>query len=436
MLAEAIRRFFAEQGLAPGRVVAAVSGGIDSTALLLAMAELRPTLDLVAAHVNHHLRGAESDGDEAFLREVCAGMGAPLHVANGDLDPRAVRDRGIEAAAREVRFARLHEIAQACGASMIATAHQMNDQAETVLMRLLTGSSLAARRGIHPVRDDGVIRPLLGVSRREIAEWLHARGVEPRLDRSNDDMRFLRNRVRMLLAGAPESAVRSLAASAGEAAAQWRVLERAIDAAEDAEVEEHATRFRSLPSDPWLRQALLHRHIVRLDPARARDVGARDLERLARETSPRVSVTGGLELLRGNGTVVLRHTPRPVAPFEVPLTPTHPARIGSLGLVVSLSPGSATVSGGWLVTLPRGSCGQLAVRNRRPGDRFHPPGYSVPVKLKDFLINRKIPREERDRIPLLVWNREIVWVAGIAVAEPFRKPAEEGDAYRLTCSTL
>ncbi len=238
VLTEAIRRFFRTHGLAAQRVVVAVSGGFDSTALLLAMAELRDTFDVVAAHVNHHLRGEESDGDEAFVRKLCARLELPLHVADGTLDPAAVRERGIEAAAREVRFARLHEIRGAVGAGYVATAHQKNDQAETVLMRLMNGGGPAALRGIHPVRDDGIIRPLLDVRRRDVVTWLEERGIQPRIDRSNSDPRFLRNRVRKLLSNVPLSAVDNLAQSAAQARAQWRVLERAVEAAEDAEVRE------------------------------------------------------------------------------------------------------------------------------------------------------------------------------------------------------
>src|SRR5207244_6335030 len=116
-----------------------------------ALAELG-TLELIAAHVNHHLRGAESDGDEAFVRDLCARVGVPLRVADGTLDAEAVRHRGVEAAAREVRHARLHEIRAETGAKYVATAHHKNDQAETGLMRLMTGGGIAALRGIHPVR--------------------------------------------------------------------------------------------------------------------------------------------------------------------------------------------------------------------------------------------------------------------------------------------
>jgi tRNA(Ile)-lysidine synthase len=431
MLATAIRRFFAEHALAPRRVVIAVSGGFDSTAMLLAFNGLRDEIELVAGHVNHHLRGEESDADEAFVRELCRMLDVPLHVAGGTLDAAAVRHRGIEAAAREVRFARLQEIRRAAGADFIATAHQRNDQAETVLMRLMSGGSPAALRGIHPVRDDGIIRPMLNVSRQEIVAFLEERGIQPRVDRSNSDPRFLRNRVRKLLENAPDGAIANLASTAAHARAQWRVLERAIDAAEDVVTDEEETRFRSLPEDAWLRQALLHRHIVRLDSEHARDVSATDLERLVRDGRPRITVTKDLELVQHNGGVTLRRIPRPIEPFELPLTIDQPAHIELLGVVIQVT-GQRTTSNGQRIQLPANATPTFTVRNRRPGDRFHPLGYPAPAKLKSVLISHKIPRQQRDRLPLVVWNGEIVWVAGVAVSERFKTSGSVGEIYELS----
>src|SRR5687767_11136479 len=220
MPAEAVRQYFVKHCGAPCAIVAAVSGGADSTALLLALTGLRDDgFEVHAAHVNHHLRGIDSDADEQFVRDLCARLGVPLHVADGTLDPERVRARGIEAAAREVRYARLSEIREATGARFVATAHQKNDQAETVLMRLLTGSGIAGLRGIHPVRADGFVRPLLDVTREEIEAFLRERNVTPRTDRSNADARFLRNRVRAIIGEL--NAVENLAAIADQAREQW-----------------------------------------------------------------------------------------------------------------------------------------------------------------------------------------------------------------------
>jgi tRNA(Ile)-lysidine synthase len=426
VIVETLRRFVAAYGV-DGTVVAAVSGGGDSTVLLLGLAELAG-VELVAAHVNHHLRGADSDADEAFVRDLCARLGVPLHVEDGTLDPDAVRARGVEAAAREVRHARLHAVRERVGGRWVATAHQKNDQAETVLMRLMTGGGIAALRGIHPVRDDGVIRPLLEVTRAEIDAFLHERGVTARVDKSNADPRFLRNRVRAML---PESAVENLAAVANQARAQWRVLERAIDDADKSITTADETILQALPSDAWLRQAILHKHIRRLDP-HARDVGAADLERLGNEIDniKRVSVTKQLELIRRGHDIVLRKNPQPVPEFEIELT--GEAFIPEIATTIRVTPGRGPLrtERSQLIELPKGAPARFLVRNRRDGDRFHPLGLPADKKLKDFLIDRKIAADLRDRIPLLLWNGAIAWVAGVEVSERFRVTGA-GDLYEV-----
>jgi tRNA(Ile)-lysidine synthetase-like protein len=307
MLVDAIRKFFERHDIR-GRIVAASSGGVDSTALLVALSEAGA--DVVCGHVNHHLRGEESDGDEAFVRSLCDRLDIPLEVRDGSIDAESVRQRGIEAAARDVRHACLDEIREATHARYIATAHQKNDQAETIVMRLITGTGLAGLRGIHAVRDDGVIRPLLDVTRDEINAFLAGRSITPRIDRMNDDPRFLRNRVRAALRDLGPAAIDNIASVAAQAQELWPIVERAIDLAATVEASNDATRFVTWPDDPWLRQALLHRHIRRLD-AHSRDVSAKDLERLVAslDTLKRTTVTKTLELVRQKGVVVLRRRP-------------------------------------------------------------------------------------------------------------------------------
>ncbi|MEA2416232.1 MAG: tRNA(Ile)-lysidine synthase [Thermoanaerobaculia bacterium] len=421
MIVDAIRRFFAENDIR-GPIVAAVSGGVDSTALLVALVEV--DIEFSAAHINHHLRGAESDDDEAYVRELCARYDIALRVADGTLDPEAVRHRGVEAAAREVRHARLREIA---GDALIATAHQKNDQAETVVMRLMTGGGIAALRGIHPVRADGVIRPLLNVTRAEIEEFLKERKITPRFDRSNADPRFLRNRIRATLREFDAGVIDNLAAVADHARQQWPLLERAIDAAEDVIATADETRFRSMPSDPWIRQALLLRHIRRLDPE-ARDVSAADLERLA-VASERTSVTKTLELLKDGDEIVLRRRKHATPQFEIEIDAGSEVYIPAIETTIRI--GRAERNENQIIQLPTGATPHFTVRNRRDGDRFRPLGMAHDKKLKDLLIDRKIAATSRDRIPLLLWNDTIVWVAGVEVSELFKVTGETADLYEV-----
>jgi tRNA(Ile)-lysidine synthase len=440
VIVQAVRQFLDAHAIRWPLLVA-VSGGPDSTALFLALAEIGDPL--IAGHVNHHLRGPESDDDESFIRELCGRAGVPLHIADGTLDPAAIRRHGIEAAAREIRHARLQEIRRATRATVIATAHQKNDQAETVLMRLLTGGGIAALRGIHPLRDDGVIRPLLEVTRADIEAFLRQRGVSARLDRSNRDPRFLRNRIRRVLSEFDPQAIENLAAIARQAREQWAVLERVLDDLDTSTWTEKETRFHSFPPDPWLRRALLHRHIRRLDP-QCRDISAADLERIAGglDSMKRVSITASLELLRRGGEWILRKKPAKGEWFEKTAGPNEVVDIpDGRRLVLSRVSGEGppTRRGSFASLRTRTQRFQLpdrgpvfTVRNRRPGDRFQPLGMSQEKKLKDFLIDRKIPIESRDRIPLLVWRGKIVCVTGVEISEIFKVTDSGGDLYEVS----
>ncbi len=403
-----IRRFFELHDIGAARIVAACSGGIDSTALLLALAEMK--LDIVCGHVNHRLRGAESDGDEAFIRDLCRRLAVPIEVRDGSLDSEAVRRSGMEAAAREIRHARLQEIRAATGAAYIATAHQKNDQAETVIMRIATGTGMAGLRGIHAVREDGIVRPLLEVTRDEIVAYLGERGVAPRVDRMNDDPRFLRNRVRAALRDLGAEAIDGIAGVAAQAQQLWPHLERAIEHAGRIEMSNDATRFVEWPDDPWMRQAVLQRQIRRLDP-HSRDVSARDLERLVAslDTIKRVSVTKSLEMIARDGVLVLRRPPLPTEDFELTIRSGESVYIPQIGATITI----------------HGPDASFIIRNRRRGDRF---GHK---KLKDFLIDRKIAAEVRDRIPLLVWNGEIIWVGATEHLNRFQVTSPAGELFEV-----
>jgi tRNA(Ile)-lysidine synthase len=445
MIVSAVRQFFVIYRVSPCRIAVAASGGIDSTALLLAMAALREEgFDLVCTHVNHHLRGAESDADEGFVRDLCARLGISLHVSDGTLSAEAIKQRGVEAAAREIRYERLTETRLRSGALYVATAHQKNDQAETVLMRLLGGSGTSGLRGIRPIRADGFVRPLLEVTRDEIAAFLEREGVTARDDLSNADPRFLRNRIRPIIREL--GCVDGLAAVAAQAQLEWPVLEQAIDSAERAcaIVMEKETRFTRWPENAWLRQELLRRHIRRLDPE-ARDF---DATRLATEVEriKRVSVTKTLELVRLRDMFVLRRPPEPIGEFEVEVTPDAPAYIPELDATMHVAkcaeyrrlpagpadrPAGSRRYSKQHFQLPHGARAAFTVRNRRPADRFHPLGLRDAKKLKDFLIDRKIAADVRDRLPLLIWNDEIVWIAGVEISERFKVTSPERETYAV-----
>lgn len=186
----AVRQFVAAR---PGVGVAGVSGGADSVALLRALHAV-PVKSLVVAHVNHRLRGADSDGDENFVRALCATLGVECRVLAVDVSALAAGDN-LEVTARRVRYAFFAAVAHEAGAAWVATAHTADDQAETVLHRIVRGTGLQGLRGIAAERD-GVVRPLLAVTRADVLEHLAAAGQPYREDASNADTRFTRNRIR------------------------------------------------------------------------------------------------------------------------------------------------------------------------------------------------------------------------------------------------
>ena len=200
-----VRRFLARHGVA-GRGVVAVSGGADSVALLRALVDAgadRP----VVAHFNHRLRGGESDGDEAFVRGLAGRLGLEFRATARDLAAEAAgAGENLEAAARRLRYDWLRAAAGQSGAAWIATGHTANDQAETVLHRLIRGTGIQGLRGIAGVRPPAaspetgdsvrIIRPLLTVTRREVLAYLETLGQPYRTDSSNADTRFTRNRIR------------------------------------------------------------------------------------------------------------------------------------------------------------------------------------------------------------------------------------------------
>ena len=221
-------------------VVCAVSGGADSVALLFAMYLLKDKLDirLEAAHFNHHLRGEESDGDEAFVREFCGRYDIPLHVGSAEVRPGK---KGLEAAARDARYAFLRSLN-----GKIATAHTADDNAETVIMRMIRGTGLKGLGAIAPVSGN-VIRPMLLVNRQEVEEFLLAWGLPHREDSSNASDAFLRNRIRHTVMPLLKSENPRLAENLSLMALRLRededFLVRAVrfpDAARCADAESHA----------------------------------------------------------------------------------------------------------------------------------------------------------------------------------------------------
>ena len=482
-LTDSVLRTIRRYGMLPpgGRVGVALSGGPDSVALLHLLRELDTQGEVVlagAAHFNHRLRGAASDGDEAFCRELTASLGVPLEVGAGDVKALAgLERRSVEDAARRMRYGFLAEAADRLGADAMAVGHSLDDQAETFLLRLLRGSGT---RGLGAIRPKAglVVRPLIDIRRETLRQFAADRGLSFRDDETNADVAVPRNRVRheLLPYLEREFSPRIVEVLAREAALARddddRLETEAIDFARSIVLTTTADKSSRSDGGPVVR--IDAGALTSLHPALASRVARQALQHLAADRFVGFDhVERFLSFVRAGHAGSALSLPGQQARFSGPsgrrdgagsagvveLGPEPPRRAaGGEGAVdspksrsgegghsfrfplsipgeVLLQPQRLAVSaqraaaieeaGEDLRALVMGVSEPLAVRSRRPGDRFQPPGLGGRTKkLQDYLVDRKVARGERDFLPLVVdGDDRIVWVVGHGVAEGFRAPA-------------
>jgi tRNA(Ile)-lysidine synthase len=401
-----------------GPLLVLLSGGGDSVALLdLA---LRSGAEVSALHVNYRLReGAEED--EAFVRSLCERLGVPLVVERVVLPPGA---GNLQDQAREARYALAEQLAE----GLYATAHTASDQAETVLYRLAVSPGSRALQGM-PARRGRLVRPLLGVTREEVREYLRERGLEWREDPSNADRRFARARVRHDLLDALRSigpaAERTIAETARQLREEAEVLDDAVAEALERLGGGPAVSASELRTErPAVRRLVLRR----LAELAGGELGAGDVERimaLGGRGSKALDLGGGLRVVVEYGTLRFTRTAAADAPEPVALAVPGRALFGDWE-VTSMPGGAAAEVSVTGVTAP------LIVRGWREGDRMRPAGLGGSKTLQDLFTDRKVPRELRRTLPVVTSGDEIVWVAGVAVDERFAASAEDPGAVGLT----
>lgn len=383
-------------------VVCALSGGADSVCLLHLLSQ-REDISLSAAHFNHCLRGEGSDGDEEFVRDLCRELNIPLTVGRGDVSGFARSENcSVEDAARTLRYRFLRAAAPA--GALIATAHNAEDNAETVLWNLIRGSGLTGLTGIPPRRDN-IVRPLLSVSRREITAYLLQNGLPHREDPTNAETLYTRNRLRHqvlpLLRELNPKAVEHI----GQTAERLRSLDEGLDGelerllpsitAENGQISVPRAVWENTPE--FLRPKLLLNLLDRAGISR-KNIGAVHLESiLSLPPNGTATLPNGLTAHRVYDDLVLSISPTPPAPL-----PPTPLRKGE-------NPVPATR---WSVILEGEPWDGLTVRARQTGDTLTlPNGHTK--RLKKLLIDRKIPRSERDTLPVVADKDGILAVAGI-----------------------
>ncbi len=436
------------------RVVAAVSGGMDSMVLLHLLSRLREVWDLQlwAAHLHHGIRGEEADRDAACVREWAGRLQVGAIVERVDV-PRLLRTGGrghsMQEVAREIRYRFLEAVADRVGASRIALGHHRDDQAETVLLNLLRGAGPRGLGGIPPVRER-IIRPLIEVERAEIEGYAKAHDIPSVVDSSNTTDHYLRNRVRhhllpLLAAEFNPRIARALATAADTVREEDDYL--------DARAREALAACR-LPGSPMV----LSLSLLRALPLALRRRGLREAiaavkgdlrecglthlraveELLAGEEGRgEVHLPGRVRLVRERERVrvEVRGCEEPGAsaplfsPVPVPDLQRGDVTVSAMGLrfrfrlLPPVFPPEDVSA--WCALLDGGQGrSPLTIRPWRPGDRFVPLGMRGTKKLQDFFTDAKVPREERSRVPLLVSGERILWVVGHRVDDRARlRPA-------------
>ena len=414
-------------------VLVAVSGGCDSVALLhlLRFAAENAGLRVTAAHFDHAMRPG-SEGDAAWVRGLCRAWEVPLIEGRADVAPRT------EEEARDARYAFLRRAQAACGAAFLATAHHADDQAETVLFRVLRGTGLPGLAGIPPVGERGLIRPLLPFPRAQIVRYARAAGLRWREDASNAREDFARNRIRLgllpwiereLAPGARGSLAR-LAELAREDEAAWDAVLRPI-LAEVAREEGGAlvlVRERLAAYDSPVAARVLRAALRRLGSAPDRAGTRMALQFISHAPSGRVrTLPGGVRITTEFGLARLERTPgeAPPAPPDEPLVITRADAPGQAAFRVGGARWTARwraedegdAEDGWTMRMAIDRVRfPLTLRGRAPGDRVRTRGGTRP--LKKLLSEARVPLRRRGTLPVLADAAgAVLWVPGVARAE-------------------
>lgn len=422
-------------------VVIGLSGGPDSMALLYCLYEIHKNLgfNLIAAHVNHGVRGEEALADQLFTEEICKRLNITYHTVNVDMNQYG-REKGItaEEAGRELRYGFFRSLLKNAGGGKIAVAHNKNDQAETLLMRIMRGTGIDGLKGMEFKTGD-IIRPLLNVSREKIEDYIRVNNIETVLDKTNLLPIYSRNKVRLELIPYIEdnfnpnivdslwrlSQTTSLDTDFLESYCKERynlivkkeqenciIIDGVKFNGEQRSIKQRLLRLaiQNLSGDL---QGFTEKHIVST------------LELFTKlETGKQINLPNGLICRISYEDLII----------EILNDITHDdfnykLEVGenyfkSLNLNLKLS----IIDNYNGLHLGKDNKyfdydkirGNLYIRNRKYGDKFTPLGMKGSKKIKDYFIDKKIPREKRDKIPLLVDEENIIWIIGYGVSELYK----------------
>jgi tRNA(Ile)-lysidine synthase len=419
-------------------VIVAVSGGVDSMVLLHVLNRMRKDFDLslVVCHLNHGLRGKESDRDFRLVRKTCEGIGLKFEGKRLKAGELKLEKGSLQEAARIKRYEFFEDAAKKHSAKKIALGHTIDDQAETVLMRVIKGSSLTGLAGIPPVRGP-FIRPLIGIKKEELKRFAEEEGIGYVEDSSNLSPKYLRNDLRLNLIPAIKRYNPNLAETLARTAS---VLSDDDECLESLALElmpgmiikkgqaglvldrQGLTKIhKSLAARVFLKAVALLR-----DKSDTYSVHVKSFLRIlnGKSVSSSVSLPGGLKVRREYDKVIILTRPlTKVKPFDRTVNVPGITRLGEHVLkatILNRPPGNFACNDNMAYFDYTAIKGPLNLRSIMPGDRMTPFGMKGSKKLKEILIEKKIPRVSRPEIPLLCHEKDILWAVCVRRSELLR----------------
>lgn len=425
-------------------VVVMASGGPDSACAAAGLAEFAGPHRVHVLHVNYGLR-AEAGADERVVRDLCAQLRLDLHVER--VAPEALADGNLQAAARRLRYAAAEKLRIRAGAQWIVTGHTRTDVAETVIYRLAASPGTRALMGLAP-RFGRVARPLLGLSRDETRALASSAGLPFADDASNADPAYARNRIRgevmPALQGLSAQAERNIFETRAELAEEAGLLERlAFDALDAAGAPADATAVPAAAVvrwEPGLRRLAL-RTLAERAAGRQVALGrarAAEIARLAAHPEGGETQLGnGVSAICESGMVRFVVAGLDAAPVPEPVSLTLPGRcrLGEWELCAELRDASVVPAGPDRATLDAAALGgPLEVRTWRAGDRIRPLGMGGTKTLGDLFTDRRVPRSQRDQLPVVLAGGRVAWIPGVAVGDEFRLSPASAAAAILTAT--
>lgn len=418
-------------------IIVGLSGGPDSTVLLHVLHSIKDIYEikLVAAHLNHMIRGPEADRDEKYAKEFSEHLEIPFISKHFDVIKYSKEKKlSCEEAGRIIRYNFFEETARVQGAAKIALAHNMNDQAETMIMRFLRGSGISGISGIKPVRDSKYIRPLISCSRCEIEQYCRDFNLNPVIDSTNKETIYLRNKIRLeLIPYLIDNFNENLIENLYNMSDVMRDEDIYLNSCAIMKIEDIKYEDGYKIDDFNLIKEAIKRRILRLIIEKAKgDLNSIEIKHINEcidfikkaETGKKISLPKNLECIIEYDIFKIQNK-KNFRDYEYDITIPGIIEIPEAEKIISLS----------LIEkknklykdtefIKYFDCDKikfrLKIRNRRDGDFIFPKGMTGKKKIKEIFIDKKIPRDIRNRLPLIAVENEILWIPGIRDTRNYR----------------